>query len=64
MFETVNTVFANVTRLLITLPAPDGDDQAKFWQVLFSCTSQSVYKDEINFPLIFSDQKFQPGDCS
>ena len=30
VFETVNTAFANVTSLLITLPAPDGDDQAKF----------------------------------
>ena len=30
MFETVNTAFANVKCLLITLPAPDGDDQAKF----------------------------------
>ena len=28
MFETVNTAFANVTNLLITFPAPDGDDQA------------------------------------
>ena len=29
-FETVNTAFASVTSLLITLSAPDGDDQAKF----------------------------------
>ena len=28
--EIVNAVFANVTSLLITLPAPDGDDQAQF----------------------------------
>ena len=44
-FETVNTAFENVTSLVITLPAPDGDDQANIWQVLLSCTSQSVYKD-------------------
>ena len=41
--ETVNTASANMTSLLITLPALD--DQAKFSQVLFSCTSQSVYND-------------------
>ena len=32
----------------------DVDDQAKFWQVLFSCTSQSMYKIYLNF----SDQNF------
>ena len=32
--ETLNTASANVTSLLIALPAPD--DQAKFSQVLFS----------------------------
>ena len=41
--ETVNTASANMTSLLITPPAPD--DQAKFSQVLVSCTSESVYKD-------------------
>ena len=31
VFETVNIVFTNVKSLLmITLPAPDGDDQTKF----------------------------------
>ena len=30
VFETVNIAVANVTSLLITLPAPNGDDQAKF----------------------------------
>ena len=45
--ENVNTGSVNVTSLLITIPAPD--DQAKFWQVLFSCSSQSVF----NIFLIF-----------
>ena len=30
VFETVNTAFANVNSLLITLPASDSDDQTKF----------------------------------
>ena len=55
--KTVNTASANVTSLLITLPLSAPDDQAKLSQVLFSCTSQSVYKDQINF-LNFSDQNF------
>ena len=39
--ETANTASANVTSLLITLPALD--DQAKYRPILFSCTSQPVY---------------------
>ena len=43
--------------LLIILPAFDDQGQTKCRQVLFSCTSQSVYKDYINF-FNFSDQNF------
>ena len=41
--ETVNTASANVTSLLINFPAPDDPDNSN--KSLFSCTSQSVYKD-------------------
>ena len=45
VFETVNTVFTNVMSLLITLPAPDGDDQAKFWQVLFYVLAKAIVRE-------------------
>ena len=30
VLKTVNTVFVNVKSMLIALPVPDGDNQAKF----------------------------------
>ena len=53
--EAVNAAPANVMSVFITLPA--ADDPANSNKFLFFCTSQSVYKDSINF-LNFSDQKF------
>ena len=41
--ETVSAAFANVTNLLITLPALD--DPAKSSKSFYTCTSQPVYKD-------------------
>ena len=53
--QTVSTASANVTSLRITLPAPN--DQAKFWQVLFSLYI-SICVQGLNKFLKFSDQNF------
>ena len=49
----------------ITLPAPDGDDLARFWQVLFSCMYMyiSICVQGLNKFLKFWS-KFQPWNCS
>ena len=57
MFQTVSTASANVKSLLITLTAPDGDDQVYILTNFVFMYISTVYENSTNF-LNFSDQNF------